>query len=572
MLTQLSVKNVALVDTVELELDEGLTVLTGETGAGKSVLVHALSLLLGGRGSAEIVRSGSDEAIVEGLFLVRERSVLAARLADRGIEVEDGELLVRRVVGPKKSRVFLNGQLATVSMLQEILRGQLDVTGQHEHVSLLDADVHLSLLDRWAGLESQLAEVAERYRRVLGYRTMLDELDVDEGRKAQREDYLRFAIDEIRAIDPGPDELEELERRRQRLRHAEELAEALTAAETTLYSGDGAVVELFGRVERTLRRARELDPELSSEADAAEELRVRTEELARALDHAQRGIEHDPEALTGVDERIDQLRRLVRKYGGTIDATREALATMEEELDQLEHEEVRRADLMAALEAESDALLEVCAQLRRERQQAARALEAALEQELADLALADSRIGFRFHSAEEPGPRGTETVEIEITPNRGETPRPLKKIASGGELSRVLLAFKRALADRAPAQSYVFDEVDTGIGGAVAEVLGRKLREVSRTGQVICVTHLPQVAAQADTHILVEKAPGRDGRLLTRLRRLGADERVHELARMLGGVRITDKVRSAAEEMLTQAATPSRSAGRKRTRRDRPLR
>jgi DNA repair protein RecN (Recombination protein N) len=396
---------------------------------------------------------------------------------------------------------------------------------------------------------------------------MLDDLELDEGQKAQREDFLRFAVDEIRSLDPRPDELEALERRRQRLRHAEELASVLVGAESALYSGDGAVVELLGRVERSLRRAAEHDEELETEADTAEELRVRTEELAHSLGRAHRDVEHDPETLAEVDERLDRLRRLVRKYGGTVESTLEARARMEEELDQLEHDEVRRADLLSALEAEASDLARACAELGRARRAAAESLEAAVDRELDDLALADAQIRFDVRTLAEPGPRGTEAAEILIRPNRGEAARPLKKIASGGELSRVLLAFKRALADRAPAQSYVFDEVDTGIGGAVAEVLGRKLREVSRVGQVICVTHLPQVAAQADGHVLVEKSPGPEGRVLTRLRRLDADERVRELARMLGGVKITDKVLSAAEEMLL-GASETRRRSRRRARPD----
>jgi len=521
--------------------------------------VQALSLLLGGRAQADLVRTGADEAVVEGLFRAEPGSALRERLTARGIEAPDGELLVRRVVGPKRSRVFLNGQLATVTMLQDTLRGQLDITGQHEHVSLLDPEAHLVLLDRWAGLESQLAEVEERYRRVLGYRTMLEDLELDEGQKAQREDYLRFAVDEIRAADPQPGELEELDRRRQRLRHAEELAASLASAESMLYSGDGAVVEQLGRVERALRRAAEYDERLEADAGVVEELRVRTEDLARSLTRSGRDVEHDPSALAEVDDRIDRLRRLIRKYGGTIEAALEARSRMEEELDQLEHEEVRRADLLAALEAEDAELRAASAALGRARRAAAQSLEQAVGAELDDLALAEAEIRFDVRPLTQPGPKGGETVELAFRPNRGEAARPLKKIASGGELSRVLLAFKRALADRAPAQSYVFDEVDTGIGGATAEVLGRKLREVSRVGQVICVTHLPQVAAQADAHVVVEKCPGPDGRVLTGLRRLDAAERVRELARMLGGVRITDKVLSAAEEMLLAASGVSRS-------------
>jgi len=273
-----------------------------------------------------------------------------------------------------------------------------------------------------------------------------------------------------------------------------------------------------------------------------------------------------------VEDRIEVLRRLGRKYGGTVEATLAAKDAMEEELHQLEHDDVRRAELASVLQAEEEALAQASATLRHEREAAATALETVLEAELDEMALAGARIGFRFRDRASPGPRGGESVEIEITPNPGESPRPLQKIASGGELSRVLLAFKRALADRAPARSYVFDEVDTGIGGAVAEVLGRKLREVSRNGQVVCITHLPQVAAQADAHFVVEKRAEADGRVRTRLRSLDAAARVHELARMLGGVRVTRKVRSAAEEMLARAGGAPPGGADRSPRTERPLR
>ncbi len=567
MLVQLSVQNIALVERAELEIDEGLTVLTGETGAGKSVLVQAASLLLGGRATADLVRSGASEAVVEGLFRFAPGSALDLRLQARGIEASGGELLVRRTVGAGRARVHLNGQLGTVAMLQDILRGQLDVTGQHEHVSLLQPEVQLELVDAFGGLHGQVAELTEIHRRVVGYRAMLEDLDQDDARRAQREDYLQFALDELRTLAPQPDELEQLERERRRLGHAVELQQMLTAVEAELYSADGAAVETLGRAERRVRKAADLDPTLVAIAAGLEDARVRVEDVAQSLSRVCQTLETDPERLEQVEERADNLRRVARKYGGTVEAALVAQREMEEELDRLEHDEARRADLESALEADLARLDAAARRLTEARSATARSLEKAVVRELGDLAMAPVEVHLRLRPMKEPGPRGAESVEVEIAPNPKEPPRPLRRIASGGELSRILLAFKRALADRAPAQSYLFDEIDTGIGGAVAEVLGRKLREVSRMGQVICVTHLPQVAAQAHAHVLVEKHPGPDGRSITRLRRLEHDDRVGEVARMLGGLEITAAVRSAAAEMLEGGKhRPAATKGRRRGR------
>lgn len=553
MLTHLTIENMALVERIELELGSGLNVLTGETGAGKSVLVNALSIILGGRAQTDVVRSGAEDAVVEALFEVPPGSALAERLASRGIELEDGALIVRRTVSRAgRGRVLLNGQMATVSMLAELLRGAVDLTSQHEHVTLLDSDAHLDIVDAYGELLPLRERVAELHGEVAGYRAALEGLQLDEAERARREDYLRFALEEIEAVSPRVGELEQLEADKKRLRSVAELADGVARAEGSLYSDDGAVVDAVGRVQRELLRLAELDGRLGSLSGQAAGVLAELEELARELGRYQGSLEADPDRLVEVEDRLELIKKLVRKHGGSVEAVLEAQARMAEELDGFEHEEVRRADLNAALEDAIARRREVARELSAARQKVVRNLENAIKRELAALSMEKTQIRVELTALGEPNARGAETAELLISPNPGEPLRPLRKTASGGELSRVLLAIKHVLANRGAVGSYIFDEIDTGIGGAVADVLGAKLRQVAGSTQVICVTHLPQVAAWGEVHFKVEKHEV-EGRTVTHVHRLGAEQRVEELARMLGGVTITARTRELAEEMLERA-------------------
>ena len=568
MLRTLSVTNLALVERVDLEFGSGLNVLTGETGAGKSILVGALSMVLGGRAQADAVRAGASEAVVEALFSFGPDHRLAEQLVDRGIDASEGELVVRRVISRQgRSRVLLNGQLATVSMLQEVLRGGVDLTSQHEHVTLLDPSQHLLILDAFGDLGHLRREVERAHEELFGYRASLESLDMDQAAKARREDYIRFALEEISTVDPQSGELETLETERRRLRSAHELAAGLRAAEGALYADEGAVVERVGRVQRELVRLAGLDSRLAQLTATASGVLAELEDLARELGQYGRGIQADPDRLEAIDDRVTQLKRLTRKHGGTIEAVLETKMELERELDGLEHEEVRRADLLALVSAAEERLRAAALELSAARQRVKASLEKAVTAGLASLSMAKTRFEAALTPIDPPGPRGAETVEFLFSANVGEPPRPLRRTASGGELSRVLLAVKRALRDRSDVSTYVFDEIDSGIGGAVADVLGQLLAEVARSSQVVVVTHLPQVAAHADHHFRVFKRVAHD-RSMSHVEPLTGPQRVEELARMLGGAAITDTTRALAGELIAQAQ--GRAEDRLRVRTTRP--
>jgi DNA repair protein RecN (Recombination protein N) len=551
MLAQLTIENLALVDRIEIAFGRGLNVLTGETGAGKSVLVNALSLVLGSRAQTDVIRSGEETAIVEALFELPEKAEIVERLLAKEIDVErGGELVIRRVLARSgKGKVTVNGQLVTLSMLAEVARGLVDITGQHEHVSLLDADGHLAIVDAYGELSALRERVARAHAEVSGYRAALEALVMDEAEKTRREDYLRFSLEEIEAAEPKVGEIEELEAEKKRLKHAAELADGIRRTEGSLYSDDGAIVEVVGRIQNELVRLSRMDDRLAPLSGSASTVLAELEDLAHQLSRYQGTLASDPERLSTVEERIELLKKLARKHGGSIEAVLAQRSKMDEELDSLEHEEARRADLGAALEDALERRKAGALELSAARAKVVRALEMAIQSELAELSLEKAKLKIQLSPLDEPGPRGAETAEILISPNPGEPTRPLRRIASGGELSRVLLAIKHVLAHRTAVSTYVFDEIDTGIGGAVADVLGRKLKEVARDHQIVCITHLAQVAAHAEQQFCVSKAE-EGGRTLTSVRALSEKERVEELARMLGGKKVTDKSRGLAEEML----------------------
>jgi DNA repair protein RecN (Recombination protein N) len=570
MLAHLAIHDLALVDRLELDLGPGLNVLTGETGTGKSVLIGALSLVLGARSSPAMVRRGAEEARVEALFELRAAPELWSRLESAGIDAPDEQLLVTRTVRRQgRGRVTLNGRLATVSMLSELLRGAVDLTSQHEHMTLLAPEAHLDLLDAFAGNEALAERVEAAHGRLQAAREELAALEADDRARARRQDYLRFAIDEIAALDPSPQELEELAEERRRLRHADELAAGLGAAEAALYSGEGAVVEVLGRLARQLDRLAELDAELEPARSGVLGLVAEVEELSRVLSRRARGLEAEPERLAQVEERIAALEGLLRKYGDDLNAVLEAREGMREELEGIEGASARRAALEAEAAALHEELEQLAGELTRARETASERLAEAVQRELADLALPEAQVRVELTARSAVGPRGAESAELLLAANRGEPARPLRRSASGGELSRVLLAVKQVLSGRTGVCTHVFDEVDTGVGGATAERLGAKLARAAESAQVLAVTHLPQVAAFADVHFRVYKAH-RDERTVTGVERLAAKPAVEELARMLGGVEITERTRALARELRGRAGADARAAGEDGERAPRP--
>jgi DNA repair protein RecN (Recombination protein N) len=567
MLTFLRVRNFAIIDELEVELAAGLHVVTGETGAGKSILVDALDLVLGGRGKPELVRTGAAQAEVEATFDVSGDPLLRERLAARGIEETD-ELIVRRVVAAGgRTRAYVNGSLATQAELAELTAGLADISSQHEHHTLTDPARHLGYLDAYGRLEDERAKMKVAYAALDAARDALADAKARARGREDREDVLRFQLKEIDQLAPELGELDKASAERDRLKHAEKLLAAARSAEEALYERDASIADELASLGRTLGDAAAIDARLREPAARIETARAELEDAARDLAHYARSISADPDRLAELDERLHRLSRLARKHGevGAADPIAGVLAFRDRaraELDALAGSEQQIESLDRAHVAANEAATKRAAALSAARKKAASALGRAITSELSSLGMGGAEV--RVDLAETGmSASGIDRAELLIAPNVGEDARPLRKIASGGELSRALLAIKRVLAGLREAEGrasglYVFDEVDTGVGGAVAEVIGKKLRDVARHHQVLVITHLAPIAVYADRHFQVKKSV-EDGRTHSTIDLLGATERLEEVARMLGGLSITKKTREAARELLEGARAGARS-------------
>ena len=564
MLRHLRVTNFAILSDVSIDLGPGLNVLTGETGAGKSLIVDAVNLLRGGRASADIPRAGTDEAVVEASFEVPAdlRARVQARLAEAGLPDEDGVVVVRRLIHRGgRSRVYVNGALTTAGRLAEIGELLVDLSGQHQHQGLVDAQRHRELLDEVAARPEVVAAMAAAWRE-------LDQIEAElaaasEG-GAGRADFLRFQLDEIEAAGLAAGEDEALARERTRLASIERLASGARAAREYLYDGDDAAVERLDAAGRELDRLVPLDDRLADAARAVGEARVLVEDAAaRVRAYADR-LEEEPGRLEEIEDRLALIGRLKRKHGGTVEEVLARAAALRRELEAIEGAADRRAELEAGRERAARAAAARAAELTRVRTEAAARLAREVGAALAELGMGAAALAVAIEPRE-LGPGGADRVELMLCANRGEDPKPLSKVASGGELSRIMLALKLVLRRADPVATYVFDEVDAGIGGGTAEVVGQKIRAVAAHRQVLCVTHLPQIAALADRHFRVSKAEV-EGRTETAVVTLASAARRDELARMLGGLTITAEARAHAEAMLAAAAKPARGRPRAQAR------
>ncbi len=578
MLDLLRVKNFAIIDELEIRFEPGFNVLTGETGAGKSILVDALHLSLGGRAQADCVRTGAEEAEVEALFLPRDPAASDARLTALGLPAAGSELLVRRTVQREgRSRAFVNGQLATASQLAAATRGLLDISGQHEHVGLLDAGVHLELIDAHAQLAPERAAYSEAFSRLAEAEKARTQLGSDESARAERAEWLRWQLEELTQIDPKAGEDDELAQERKRLASAEKLRAGAEDAEGFLSASEGAALELVTRAAKRLEELALIDPTLAPLATSMRGAAAEIDEAARELARYAARAGGDPQRLEAIDERLELLRKLTRKHGGTLSAALARREAMSQELLSIDDHGGELLRREVEVQKRAVIALQLARELSLKRRSAAAAFTRAVAAELASLGMARSELSVRFSPITEGGialredgsplnlppgaveknsqtlgARGLESAELMLSPNLGEEQKPLARIASGGELSRVLLAVKRVLVESDPVGSYLFDEVDAGIGGVVADAVGRALCAVARDRQIICITHLPQIAAFARRHQTVEKEVAR-GRTRTRVTAVEGDVRTQELARLLSG-HVTDASLIHARELLEKAA------------------
>lgn len=571
MLRRLDIRHLAIIESLTLDIHRGLSVLTGETGAGKSIIVGALNLVLGGRASSEVVRTGCEAAEVSALFDRPDDPDISRMLDEIGIAREERELLVRRQVHAEgRSRAWLNDRPVTVGALGDIAQRLVDISGQHQHQSLLRVENHLLLLDRYGNLDALRAGVGERYAHL---RRMSDErrrLAEGIAQRQERSDFLRFQLDELKKAAVKPNEDEELNAERNLLRHAEAIREGLNEAHERLLS-DGSVIAQCVRAERALDSVTRHFPGVEPLRLRLESARLELEDIAQSLMPMLRNVEADPQRLEEIESRLALLGRLLRKHGPTCTELLAKMNAMRSELEQLERGDYALEEMDRAIEQAARQTLVVAEELSRKRTDAARRLSAAIVTELKDLGMPKTR----FLVAVEPrpeagdetlsadgkaiGPTGIDLVEFRFSPNPGEDVKPLARIASGGELSRVMLAIKCVLLEHDPVAVSIFDEVDSGIGGVVAQKVGEKIRQLSGRRQVLCITHLPQIAAYGDHHLRVTKS-SRQGRTFTQVERLDdAGAVVEELARMMTGEALGEASRQAAEELRRHATRDRRA-------------
>jgi DNA repair protein RecN (Recombination protein N) len=564
MLTLLNIANIALIDELRVEFEPALNLLTGETGSGKSIIVDALGLLIGGRFTSDLLKAGAARGSIEGLFSVARNPELVSLLESAGIAIEDRdahEIIIRRELAANgRNKIFINHQLATQALLRDLRPFLVDIHGQGDQQTLFDPDTHLELLDGFAGVALLRQDVTAAYKRWATLRRELDALRQDEAEKFQLIDILRFQINELERAELSIGEDERLEEERRRLMNVEKLTTLGSESFGLIYEDNDSAIT---RLRQAMKRVEELSQYESSfrgYLEGLESARALLEDLSFALRDFTDGLEYSPERVAEIESRLAELSRLKRKYGGTIESALEHLSRSEERLDQVERADERESELRASLDAARREYIGLARRLHDERVKAAKKFERAIEHDLAEVAMENARFEVRIDvpaegelAVEENDSaftaRGIDQIEFYFSANVGEAVRPLARVASGGEASRLMLVLKTIASASEFPRTIVFDEIDTGIGGRVSEAVGVKLKKLSETNQVLCVTHQPQIARFADSHLLVRKEAVA-GRTEVSLERLDRRGRIEEIARMLTGAEITESARRHARELL----------------------
>lgn len=563
MLRELSIKNFAIIDDLHICFSDGLTILSGETGAGKSIILNAVNLLLGSRATIQLIRTDAESAELEATFQIAFKSRVSEIMVQHGYNSSE-ELLIRRIISRNgRHRIYINGRLATIQLLNSITENLASISGQHEHQGLLKEEQQLLILDQFGGLVPLRKRVSKLFHEILPLITELKKLNAIKDRQSEHIELLEFQKKEIiqTSITPGEDSA--LEKERMRLKNGETLYQAAHDSIEALYNTQGAVVERLVEVRRNLDRVCQIDSELSSAAKGIADTTFQIEDIIEELRNYLKNIQIDETRLEDVEARLDILQKLKRKYGGSLDAVIAHLESIEHELSEVENISDKINATEAKLSELHSQLAKLALKLSGKRDHTAINLAKKLEMELTTLKMSQTQfqVFLRTISAGDKADpyltidgktideTGIDCASFLIAPNVGEDLKPLAGIASGGELSRVVLALKAILAETESVETVVFDEVDAGIGGGVAEVVGKKLSFLARHHQVICITHLPQIAKFGDHHFKISKHV-EQGRTITNIDPLGDEERIKEIARMLGGVEITRATIDHAREML----------------------
>ena len=549
MLSLLHIENIAVIEQADISFDPGFNVLTGETGAGKSIVIDAISAILGERAYRDMIRTGSAKATVRGVFTeVPELPWFAAN----GVPYGQETLVQREIFLDGKNVCRVNGQLVTVTILHQLGIQLINIHGQHDSQALFDEANHLQFLDAFAGHESMLSVYGEEFAKVSALRREIQHLTMDESEKLRRMESLKFQIDEISRAELKPGEDEALEARRKLLQNAEKLSDGLETSVACLYGDDTAdgAAAMLAQAERALGKIARYDDTISALHDKVADLMYQVQDAGEELRDLRDSFGYSGEELEQIESRLDIIHRLRRKYGATCEDILSYLDRARQELDEIEFADDRLAQLQDRLKKQEKAAWDLALELRASRQIAAERLSQRILEELRQLDMPRVQFSCRF-SETELGPSGADSAAFYMSANVGEALKPMSKVASGGELARIMLALKNVLAEKDSVGTLIFDEVDTGVSGRAAQKVAEKLRSVARTKQVLCVTHLPQIAALAQTHLLIAKAE-RNGRTYTTVTPLDLEGRKAELARIIGGANITETTLKSAEEMLRE--------------------
>lgn len=564
MLLELKVSNFAIIDNLHIEFEEGLNILSGETGAGKSVLLKSLALLMGEKSSADTIRTGAVMATIEGAFDIRKRHDIRKNLEDLGVDIEEDTLIVRRTIsaGSDKSKVYLNGTLSTLANLRDVVAPLIEVaghsapliemTGQHENRHLLSKTYHLDLLDQYAGTWDKRLVYQKQFDRYQAIRHEIQQLESDAKQKAQRLDFLTFQRDEIATLDLSPGEDMEIEAEVKKLKSASRLFQFVDQAEEALYSEDDSAMT---RINTMLKRGAEianLDPQLASKIEVLEQAKTLIDDCIYDLRQYVNKIDGDPQRLESLEERLSDLRKVQKKYGPTVDDILKALMEMETEISNLQNSETRIEELKKEAAVLMKEMEKLALDIHKRREKGAQLLADSVNGELSDLNMKGVTFHVSIAKLAELSATGFSDVEFMSQTSVKDPKRPLAKFASGGELSRILLSLKRVVGSSNQPRTYLFDEVDTGVSGETAEKVGRKLKSIAKGQQVICVTHLPQVAAFGDVHFFIQKSPKKDS-VTMEVVGLADKERVKEIARLISGEKISKTSLDHAQQLLKEA-------------------
>ena len=556
MLQMIKIKNFALIENAEIPFESGLNILSGETGAGKSIVLEAISLLLGGRANSEVIRNGADEAIVEGYFDTTDLPWIKGRLIEFGMEADESELLIKRSMHRNgKNRIFINGELATLNMLQGLCDGLVDLCGQHEHQSLFKANVQIDLLDRFSDLISQKSKVSEQFKRTVALRDEWENLKTKEDERIQRLEFIRFQIQELNEAQLKAGEDETLQQEKKLLQsHGQRLTLA-NQIDAQLDGEEGALNTLKGALNRA-KSLNQMDPNVRDLHESLERALAEVEEATRLT---RSYVDQDglsPGRLEEVQERLSLITNLKRKYGQTIEEIILQHEKMASEIDLLENLSSRLEGLEEKFQKERLIVLKQSKELYLKRKKGAESFSKAVAKELKELRMQDANVDLSMEFEEDMNAWGAESlgtqIALQVQTNLGEEKKAIQKIVSGGELSRLMLAIRRVIADKGGIGVYLFDEIDAGLGGQTAFTVGKKLKSVASYNQVICITHVPQVAVFADHHLSISKSTSK-GRTVTEVHTLNLEGRREEIARMLGAEKLTPAAIKNAKDMMESA-------------------